>query len=303
MKQPWLKFHPTDWRADPALRSCSLAAWGLWIEIICIMHESDPYGALLIGGRPPSHQQLAKVCGQPVKEVTAALAELERAGVFSIVDGVIISRRMQRDREKADEDKANGKRGGNPRLKVEGLTPPREDGDKARVRVRSQSQIQKKINPDANHHQPSTQSDQPMLTPEASAIAASIGKSAGFTKETWPVGWCGAAMRVQRWLTEGCPGHVVEGAAIAVLRRKRDGPPETFAYFDRPIAQAWADLQRPMPTAAPTQDAANGTHRKRTAVDASKDFVADIDRRIREIEADQVGGGTGDVAARLLPSE
>jgi len=52
MKQPWLKFFPSDWRADPALRMCSLAARGLWIEMLCLMHEARPHGSLLVNGKP-----------------------------------------------------------------------------------------------------------------------------------------------------------------------------------------------------------------------------------------------------------
>lgn len=40
MSDPWLKFYPTDWRSDPALKMCSLAARGLWIEMIALMHEA-----------------------------------------------------------------------------------------------------------------------------------------------------------------------------------------------------------------------------------------------------------------------
>lgn len=121
MKQPWLKFHCADWRADPALRSCSLAARGLWIEMICIMHEAEPYGSLRIAGRPLVESSLAKNCGQPVRTVRAALEELEAAGVFDRVDGAIVSRRMMRDRDRAERDRSNGRAGGNPAVK--GVNP------------------------------------------------------------------------------------------------------------------------------------------------------------------------------------
>jgi len=47
---PWMKFYPADWRSDPMLRLCSLAARGLWAEMICLMHEAEPYGSLLVNG-------------------------------------------------------------------------------------------------------------------------------------------------------------------------------------------------------------------------------------------------------------
>ena len=42
MSQPWIKFYPRDWRGDQALRVVSLAARGLWIEMLSIMHEGQP---------------------------------------------------------------------------------------------------------------------------------------------------------------------------------------------------------------------------------------------------------------------
>ena len=43
-KEAWFKFYPVDWRADPGLRVCSLAARGVWIDILCALHDSDEYG-------------------------------------------------------------------------------------------------------------------------------------------------------------------------------------------------------------------------------------------------------------------
>jgi hypothetical protein len=123
-KLPWMKFYPADWRADPALRMCSLAARGLWMEMLCIMHEADPRGSLLINGNSISDRQLASLCGATLHTTVSLLTELEAAGVFSRTeDGTIFSRRMKRDDEKAERDKANGKAGGNPRLNA-GVNPP-----------------------------------------------------------------------------------------------------------------------------------------------------------------------------------
>lgn len=128
---PWMKFYPSDWRADPALRMCSIAARGLWIEMLCVMHEAVPYGSLRVNGNPVSDRQIAVLAGADIAETAEWLAELERAGVFSRdEDGVIVSRRMQRDKAKSDADKENGKRGGNPNLR-DGVNPPVKGEDKA----------------------------------------------------------------------------------------------------------------------------------------------------------------------------
>lgn len=116
-KNPWFKFYPSDWRADQALRLCSLAARGLWVECMALMHEAKPYGHLLVNGRRVTDTQLASLTGVPVDQITELLGELENAGVSSKrSDGVIYSRRMTRDAKRSAEGKRYGKQGGNPAL-------------------------------------------------------------------------------------------------------------------------------------------------------------------------------------------
>lgn len=144
MNAPWLKFYPSDWRADPALRMCSMAARGLWVEMLCLMHEAEPYGSLRVNKQPINDKQLASLCGVGTKEVSKALEELEAAGVFSRDDhGVIYSRRMERDKAKADRDKENGKSGGNPNL-TKGVNPQDNGVDKAHI-PEPRNQISEKL--------------------------------------------------------------------------------------------------------------------------------------------------------------
>ena len=131
----WAKFWWQDWQRDPALRMCSLAARGAWIEMLCLMADADPVGHLLVNGRSPNMRQLSAVLGCSEREATKLVAELEENGVFSrSEDGTIFSRRMVRDKAISDEAAANGKKGGNPNITgkgkrkvkgedAEGLTP------------------------------------------------------------------------------------------------------------------------------------------------------------------------------------
>ena len=97
-----MKFYPRDWRGDQALRSVSVAARGLWIECLCIMHEAKPYGHLVLNGKPVEGDTLARMAGIPVDEVSALMAELRQAGVLSASsNGVVFSRRMTRDHARA----------------------------------------------------------------------------------------------------------------------------------------------------------------------------------------------------------
>lgn len=119
MSQPWMKFYPRDWRGDQALRAVSLAARGLWMEMLCIMHEASPRGHLIIGANPVTDDVLARSVGAGTGEVQAMLVELSNAGVFDRSrNGVILSRRMIADEKKAKAGRnakleALGKKGEN----------------------------------------------------------------------------------------------------------------------------------------------------------------------------------------------
>lgn len=126
---PYIKWYPTDWRADPRLRMCSLSARGLWIELIGYMHEGEPYGHLTINDAIPNMVDISSLVGRPISEVRKAMSELQAKQVYSTDDaGRMFSRRMVRDKEKAEKDRANGKGGGNPKLRG-GVNPP----DKAQI--------------------------------------------------------------------------------------------------------------------------------------------------------------------------
>lgn len=140
-----MKMYWTDWRADPALRMCSPAARGIWADLLSLMHEADPYGYLLVKGRPVTPRGLSGLLGGSETDMIAHLEELRENGVFSETpEGVIYSRRMVRDAEKSDEGYGHGLRGGNPKLldgdkgktpksppkgKPPGITPPLTGGD------------------------------------------------------------------------------------------------------------------------------------------------------------------------------
>lgn len=131
--RPWLKFYPRDWRADEKLRNCSLAARGLWMEMLAIMHGSERYGHLLINGNAPTDDQIAVQAGASSPQVTDLIAELDAAGVFSrTASRSIYSRRMTKDEKKAKTARKNGQSGGNPNLlKQKGKSPLVKGEDKA----------------------------------------------------------------------------------------------------------------------------------------------------------------------------
>lgn len=73
MKRPAFQFYPADWRNNAKLRRCSEAARGAWIDVLCLMHDSDEYGVL----RWPL-AEIARAAGLPLK----LLKELAERGVL-----------------------------------------------------------------------------------------------------------------------------------------------------------------------------------------------------------------------------
>ena len=107
--RPSFQFYPADWLRDPGLRSCSLGARGLWIDLLSFMHEAEPYGHLRLNGHDIGPDVLARMVGAPLKEVQRYLGELEAAGVFSrTMMGTPYSRRMVRDEELREKRAACG---------------------------------------------------------------------------------------------------------------------------------------------------------------------------------------------------
>lgn len=137
-RQPWGKWYWGDWRKDARLRRCSYAARGLWADMLSLMGgECERYGALIMDGQPLGIDDLESMLGGSAREIEKMLRELETKRVFNRVGdtdipkdvaeiigdtlprGTIISRRMIRDKAKADQDRENGKGGGNPKLRGE----------------------------------------------------------------------------------------------------------------------------------------------------------------------------------------
>lgn len=117
MKRPAFQFYPGDWQRDAALRACSVGARGMWIEMMCVMHQADPYGYLVLNSNPIEAAQLARMVGSSEKEAARWMAELQSSGVFSMDDSKrIFSRRMVRDEELREKRGAGGILGGNPAL-------------------------------------------------------------------------------------------------------------------------------------------------------------------------------------------
>lgn len=117
VKRPSFQFYPGDWLRSTDLRSCSIGARGLWIDMICLMHEGVEYGYLKVGSKVILPPNLARMVGATLSEVEGWLDELVTAGVVSTDEqGCYLCRRMIRDEEIRVSRAAGGTKGGNPSL-------------------------------------------------------------------------------------------------------------------------------------------------------------------------------------------
>ena len=116
-KLPAFQFYPGDWRKDPAVQACSIGARGFWFEMLCLMHESEERGFLLVGGHPPDISTLARLTGTSKAECQGYLKELEDRKVFAKDEkGVVFCKRIVRDEAARQKNIEDGKKGGNPML-------------------------------------------------------------------------------------------------------------------------------------------------------------------------------------------
>jgi len=109
MKQKTFKFDPGLWFKNRSLRSCSPAARGFFVDLLCLMH---PTGYLVINEHPMDDKQIARLTGETVSTVRKLIAELGGAGIFSISeDGRLFSSRMVKEHQFSQNAKVSGARG------------------------------------------------------------------------------------------------------------------------------------------------------------------------------------------------
>lgn len=120
MKYPYLQLFTGDWLKDPALTICTPAARGVWIDLLCAMHELDRSGELR-----GTREQLARVARCSTVDLTQALTELQttRAAELHDRNGVVTvtNRRMKREAAQRENTRSRVER---LRLRNAGVSPP-----------------------------------------------------------------------------------------------------------------------------------------------------------------------------------
>lgn len=128
---PYIMLDVNDFMNDEKLRECSAASVGIYIRLLCVLHKSDTYGALLYQQKD---LQKAKICGyknpnkiqifvtmlsrqlpETREEIEAALIELSEEGVIKITENRLEQKRMIRDAEISEKrQQARAQRGKAP---------------------------------------------------------------------------------------------------------------------------------------------------------------------------------------------
>lgn len=77
MKIEWFKFDYEQWLTDSKHRALSINARGLWIQILCMLWESERVGYLMKDGVSIQVEDLAKATNSTEIEVERCIFELE----------------------------------------------------------------------------------------------------------------------------------------------------------------------------------------------------------------------------------
>lgn len=115
-KVPAFQFYTGDWLKDPELSKCAPATRGIWMDLLCAMHETGRLGEL-----SGTAEQLARLCRCSTADLSFALDDLRitRAADVTARNGVchVVSRRMKREadarKSAADRQKRHRMQNGN----------------------------------------------------------------------------------------------------------------------------------------------------------------------------------------------
>jgi hypothetical protein len=216
VKTPAFQFYPGDWRKDPELRSISLTARGLWIELLCLMHESSRKGYLVTKtGNSYTNEQLARMVGVDIHTLEICLTEIEANGVSSREDntGILFSRRMVKDAEISQERREAGKLGGNPYLLKRGVNQSHKQKPTPSSSSSSSSSSSDVDNPHTPSGEGAGAGDPTPINRKKSGLRQE------FEAEFWPICWAkigkAAALRAYcRLRKSGVPAQKIIAAAV-----------------------------------------------------------------------------------------
>src|SRR3972149_5453318 len=151
-KLPSLQFYPADWRKDMAVQSLNYEQKGIWFEILCLMHESEERGKLILNGKSMSLEALAKLLGLQEDKIKVEIKVLIERCVCKVEKvnenlEIIYNKRMVEDDKKYRTfikkcSKAGKKGKGNPCFKKGKPNPFYDKGmDKGEIKETDKGEI------------------------------------------------------------------------------------------------------------------------------------------------------------------
>lgn len=103
-KLPAFQFYPGDWMKDPQVSMLSAASRGVWIDLLCAMHEAGRSGKLC-----GTTEQLARIARCSTAEFVQALTDFQTTGVADVTERnekvTVINRRMKREHNEREGNK------------------------------------------------------------------------------------------------------------------------------------------------------------------------------------------------------
>ena len=220
---PWFKFNPADWLTDIDLRSCSCAARGTLVDLMCLAHRNENYGTFMSEDTPKERRKIAKSLSISIRTFDKHLSDLLHMSRICLSDdGHMYIKRMQDDHAKADKDSENGSKGGNPA--IVGVNP---EVDKSKKKSRVDK---KKSTPNPKKKLTVTQ--------KAERIYKEYPKKVGRAK---------AITSIVAALNNGADANIVINAVIAYGKATKTWPAEDKQYIPNPATwfnqERWTDDQ------------------------------------------------------------
>jgi hypothetical protein len=104
-KLPAFQFYPSDWRKDNGVQSLNFNDRGIWFEMLCLMHDSEQRGKLILNGKAMPDEAIARLLGLDKQAFSKTLTTLLDFGVCSRDEnGVLFNRRMVKDEESRSQN-------------------------------------------------------------------------------------------------------------------------------------------------------------------------------------------------------
>ncbi len=282
MTPPKMPIHIGDYKRDTG----HLRAAGHGAYLLLLFHHWST------GSLPNDDEQLAAIACMTKQEWKKHKPIL--ASFFN--DGWVHGRVVD-DLQKANESYQRRARAGSEGGKAKAMPKPEPSNARAMLQQPITDNLSIDVADDARGGS--------LVSAEAQALADELLVIAGHDLKFVPPGWCGAAMRVQSWLSQGWQRETILVAVKAAAARKRGPPANSVQFFEMAIAEEIARQAAPLPVVevreAETITVTNHARPKSAIIQAADDLVrklASFDGPARE--PDELRRGEGQASSRLL---